>query len=31
MRLLGPLLVPMARSGLKRDLGRLKQLLEAER
>ena len=31
MRLLGPLLGPMARSGLKKDLGKLKQLLEAER
>ncbi len=28
MRLLGPLLAPMVRSGLKKDLGRLKQLLE---
>jgi uncharacterized protein YndB with AHSA1/START domain len=30
-RLLGPLLGPMVRSGLKKDLGRLKELLEAER
>jgi carbon monoxide dehydrogenase subunit G len=31
MRLLGPLLSPIARSGLKKDLGRLKELLETER
>lgn len=30
MRLLGPLLGPMARSGLKKDLGRLKELLEQQ-
>ena len=30
-RLLGPLLGPMVRSGLKKDLGRLKELLETER
>ena len=28
MRLLGPLLGPMVRSGLKKDLARLKELLE---
>lgn len=31
MRLLRPILGPMVRSGLKKDLGRLKQLLEADR
>ena len=30
-RLLGPLLGPMVRPGLKKDLARLKELLEAER
>jgi hypothetical protein len=31
MRLLGPVLGPMVRSGLKKDLRKLKTLLEGER
>jgi hypothetical protein len=31
LRMLGPLLVPMLRSGLKKDLRRLKALLEEPR
>ena len=30
LRMLGPLLVPMLRSGLRKDLGRLKELLERD-
>jgi carbon monoxide dehydrogenase subunit G len=30
LRVLGPLLVPMLRSGLRKDLGRLKELLERD-